>query len=185
MDEPIQWRSPFNDDYGNGMVYRPFMLHGRFYAVGFEWMKSLGDFTHKGQHILKMSPIFQFPLRGVWGVIFDEIDPDAIDFKGFRHIQHPGVSGGRVLLKVACAISEHYAVTRTGAYVFSAATDPLHLRKTDLVEIYNRILGLEDHPQSRLFRTLFNGWQAFSTCENGGREYVVTTDGYRAPDYPD
>ncbi len=178
MDEQAGWQAPFCEDCGHGMVYRTFTLGGRLYAVGFEKVDVLQDFTHKGGSILKFTASASRSFNNLWAVIFDEIDHEALDFKGFRHIPHSGLSGGRVLFKVARIIFEHYSAARAGAYVFTAATDPLGLRKDDLVDLYSRILGLTGYPKSRLFKTLFNGWQAYSNCASGGREYVVTTDRY-------
>ena len=184
MDEQLRWPMPFNNDAGNEMVYRTFALGGRLYAVGFEKVNSRADFTFKGGDILKVHPAFQCSRHGLWAIIFDEIDPESIDFKGFSHILHAGLSGGRVLFKVACIILEHYDVARPGGYVFSAATDSQHSRQTDLAELYCRALGLDGYPKSRLFTTLFQGWQAFSNSATGGRDYVVTTH-YTTPTYVD
>lgn len=180
MNSPERWRPPFYNYCDDEMVYRLFAIGNRLYAVGFEKLSTLHDLTRKGGNILKAHPTFRFPARGVWTVMFDEIDPLAMDFKGFRHIVHPGTIGGRVMFNVACIIFDQYTVSRTGAYLFSAATDPQHLRQTDLVELYDRTLGLNGHCKSRLFTTLFNGWQAYSNSGSGGREYVVTTEDYEA-----
>ncbi len=184
MNNPVQWRPPFYNDYDDEMVYRPFAVGSRLYAVGFEKLSTLHDLTRKGGDILKAHPTFKFPAGGVWTVMFDEIDPLVMDFKGFRHIVHPGIIGGRVMFNVACIIFDHYTISRTGAYLFSAATDPHHLRQTDLAALYDRALGLNGHPKSRLFRTLFNGWQAYSNSASGGREYVVTTEDYASTTHP-
>lgn len=98
-----------------------------------------------------MHPAFRFPQNGVWGVIFDEIDPILMDFKGFQHIQHQGLAGGQVLMNVASIILDHYTVCNAGAYVFSAADDHQHLRRTDLADIYCKLLGLNGERKSRLF----------------------------------
>jgi hypothetical protein len=178
MNNLIRWCSPFHDCFGNGMVYRLFAVGRTLYAVGFEEIMSMSDFTQKDINILKAYPEFRFPGSGVWGVVFDEIAPFNSDFKGFQHVQHSGIAGGRVLYNVASIIFEHYTVCNAGAYVFSAAHDSRQIRRTDLIDIYSRALGIDGYPQSRLFSTLFNGWQAFSDVATGGRGYVITTESY-------
>lgn len=178
MNNLYQWLPPFNNQFGNGMVYRQFAIGGTLYAVGFEVIQSINDFSRKGINIFNVNPAFRFPNSGVWGVVFDEIDPSLMDFKGFQHIQHPGVMGGRTLYNVASIIFEHYSICNAGAYVFSAAPDQLRLRTTDLVDIYSRALGIDGYKQSRLFSTLFEDWQAFSDVTTGGRGFVVTTKSY-------
>ncbi|MBV7406543.1 hypothetical protein [Enterobacter sp. ENT03] len=178
MNNPIQWDPPFNDHFGNGMVYRPFSASNKIFAVGFEEIQTMHDLMRKGISILAVNPAFRFPETGVRGVIFDEIDLHTLDFNAFRHIVHPGVAGGRVLFNVASIILEHYSISNAGAYVFSAASDPTGLRKTDLVDLYSRALGVDGCPGSKLFRDLFPGWQAYSDVATGGRGYVVTTERY-------
>lgn len=178
MNSQYQWLPPFNNQFGNGMVYRQFAFGSTLYAVGFEEIETMGDFNRKGIDISRVDPTFSFPNSGVWGVIFDQVDPFTMDFKGFQHIQHPGVMGGRTLYYVASIILEQYTVCSAGAYVFSAAPDPLQLRSTDLVDIYSGALGINGHKQSKLFSTLFDGWQAFGDVATGGRGYVVTTESY-------
>ncbi|HHT4259211.1 TPA: hypothetical protein ACTYZB_004878 [Klebsiella variicola] len=185
MNENFQWMPPFSDLYGNGMVHRLFSASGKVYGVGFEYIATMQDFTRKNVDILSVNPAFRYPVNGVWAVLFDEVELDPVtyevlDFKGFQHVQHPGLSGGRVLFNVASIILEHYNVCNAGAYVFSAADDRQHLRKTDLVDIYNGILGLSGDGKSRLFYELFEGWEAYtdSVSRPGGRGYVVTTQSY-------
>ncbi|AJJ63278.1 hypothetical protein [Yersinia aldovae] len=178
MNNQYQWLQPFNNQFGDGMVYRQFAIGSTLYAVGFEEIETMGDLTRKGIDILRVDPAFRFPNNGVWGVIFDEVDPSSMDFKGFQHIQHPGVMGGRTLYNVTSTILEHYTVCNAGAYVFSAAPDLSQLRGTDLVDIYSRALGINGHEKSKLFSMLFEGWQAFSDVVTGGRGYVVTTESY-------
>lgn len=183
MNNRYRWLQPFNNQFGNGMVYRQFAIGSTLYAVGFEEIESMGDLARKGIDIRRVNPEFRFPDSGVWGVVFDEIDPFTMDFKGFQHIQHPGIMGGRTLYNVASTILEHYTVCNAGAYVFSAAPAPFHLRSTDLVDIYCRALGVDGYKKSRLFSTLFTGWQAFSDITTGSRSYVITTESYRSPSY--
>lgn len=64
-----------------------------------------------------------------------------------------------------------------GAYVFSAASDRHQDRRTDLVGIYNGLLGLEGKSRSRLMRHL-DGCKAYSDVVTGGRNYVITTQHY-------
>ncbi|ENI9576424.1 hypothetical protein AB0A24_001539 [Escherichia coli] len=178
MNNQIHWDYPFSEEFGCGMVHRQFTVGSTIYAVGFEQILTMDDFTRKGVDILNVHPTFRFPLSGVWGVIFDEIDPVEMDFKGFRHIQHQGLAGGQVLLNVASIIFDHYTVCNAGAYVFSAADDHQHLRRTDLVDIYCKILGLNGKRKSRLFANGFPGWEAYCDVPTGGRGYVVTTESY-------
>lgn len=178
MSNLIVWPEPFSEEFGNGMVYRQFAVGGTLYAVGFEEILTMADFTRKGVDILSVFPRFRFPLSGVWGVIFDEIDPVSMDFKGFQHVQHPGLGGGQVLMSVASIIYEHYTISNAGAYVFSAAEDHQHLRKTDLADIYCKLLGLNGEQKSRLFANGFPGWEAYCDVPTGGRGYVVTTESY-------
>lgn len=178
MNNQIHWDYPFSEEFGSGMVHRQFTVGSTIYAVGFEQILTMDDFIRKGVDILNVHPTFRFPLSGVWGVIFDEIDPVEMDFKGFRHIQHQGLAGGQVLLNVASIIFDHYTVCNAGAYVFSAAVDHQHLRRTDLVDIYCKILGLNGKRKSRLFANGFPGWEAYCDVPTGGRGYVVTTESY-------
>ena len=185
MNENIQWVEPFTDSYGQGMVHRLFSASGKIYGVGFEYIATMQDFTRKNVDILAVNPAFRYPSNGVWAVLFDEVllDPvtdEILDFRGFEHVQHPGLGGGRVLFNVASIILEHYNVCNAGAYVFSAAPDRQGLRKTDLVDIYNGILGLNGRPRSKLFYEYFEGWEAYSDSVSGpgGRGYVVTTQIY-------
>lgn len=180
MNNRYHWLQPFNDQFGDGMVYREFSVGSRLYAVGFEEIQTMGDFPRKGIDILRVNSAFRFPKKGMWAVVFDEIDPFTLDFKGFQHIQHSGVMGGRTLYNVASTILEHYTVCNAGAYVFSAAPDPFQLRGSDLVDLYSRVLGVDGHKKSKLFSILFEGWQAFSDVATGGRSYVVTTESYRS-----
>jgi len=106
VNNQIHWDYPFSEEFGSGMVHRQFTVGSTIYAVGFEQILTMDDFTRKGVDILNVHPTFRFPLSGVWGVIFDEIDPVEMDFKGFRHIQHQGLAGGQVLLNVASIIFE-------------------------------------------------------------------------------
>lgn len=178
MNNVIRWRFPFNDQFGHGMVYRLFAVGRRLYAVGFEQITSISDLTSKDVNILGAYPQFLFPGSGVWGVVFDEIDALKSDFKGFQHVRHPGVAGGRVLFNVASILFEHYTACNAGAYVFSAARDSRQMRRTDLIDIYSRALGIDGYPRSRLFSGLFDGWQAYSDVATGGRGYVITTGSY-------
>ncbi|HAV1594986.1 hypothetical protein ACVGX7_25275 [Enterobacter hormaechei] len=185
VNEAIQWMPPFSNFYGNGMIHRLFLASGKVYGVGFEFIETMQDFTRKNVDILAVNPAFRYPMNGVWAVLFDEVELDpltneVLDFKGFQHVKHPGLSGGRVLFNVASIILEHYNVCNAGAYVFSAAEDRQHLRKTDLVDIYNGILGLNGKAKSKLFYEYFEGWEAYSDSisNQGGRGYVVTTQSY-------
>ncbi len=178
VNNPIQWTEPFSDHFGNGMVYRQFAVGSTVYAVGFEQIMTMDDLTRKGVNIRTAHPAFCFPASGVWGVIFDEINPTEMDFKGFQHVQHPGLSSSQVLLSVASIIYDHYTVCNAGAYVFSAADDHQHLRTTDLTDIYCKVLGLNGKRKSRLFEEGFPGWNAYCDVPTGGRGYVVTTQSY-------
>lgn len=177
MNQGVCWQPPFSEQFGNGMVYRLFTMEGIPYAVGFEEIPTMYDLNSKGIDILSAYPNFRFSSNGVWAVVFDEVDPVIMDFKGVQHVQHTGLLGGKVLLNVASIIYDHYTLCHAGAYVFSAATDPQYLRQTDLVDIYNGLLGLNGKSKSRLFGRLV-GWEAFSDTAIGGRGYVVTTQSY-------
>lgn len=177
MNQGVRWQSPFSDPFGTGMVYRLFDVGGVPYAVGFEEILTMHDLNSKGIDILSVYPNFRFSSNGVWAVVFDEIEPTIMDFKGFQHVQHTGLLGGKVLLNVASIIYDHYTLCHAGTYVFSAANDLQYLRQTDLADIYNGLLGLGGKPKSRLFGRL-QGWEAFSDVATGGRGYVVTTQSY-------
>lgn len=178
MNNRIVWPSTFSDRFGSGMVFRQFAAGGSIYAVGFEEIETMADFTRKGINVLSVYPAFRFPQSGVWGITFDEIDLTTMDFKGFQHVQHLGLAGGRILFNVASVIYEHYNCCHAGAYVFSAASDPYQLRRTDLLELYSRAPGIGGYQKSKLFTELFDGWQAYSDAATGGRGYVVTTEHY-------
>lgn len=178
MSHTIQWPFPSNNQFGNGMVYRQFAVCSTIYAVGFEAISSAADLTQKNINISQVHPLFQFPAAGVWGIVFDEISPYNTDFKGFQHIQHNGLAGGRVLYYVASIIIEHYNTCKAGAYIFSAAEDKQCLRQTDLTRIYDGLLGLGGKQKSKLFANLFAGWKAYSDTQIGGRSYVITTENY-------
>lgn len=178
MDTPLQWTEPFCEQFGHGMVYRQFAVGGILYAAGFEKITTMDELSRKGVNIMKAHPAFRFPLSGVWGVIFDEIDPIQLDFKGFQHVQHRGLTGGKVLWSIASIIYDHYTLCHAGAYVFSAADDHRCLRKTDLTDIYCKLLGLNGERKSRLFTHGFPGWKAYCDRPTGGRSYVVTTESY-------
>ncbi|RNM07463.1 hypothetical protein EF878_05775 [Dickeya undicola] len=178
VNNPIQWTEPFSDHFGNGMVYRQFAVGSTLYAVGFEQITTMDDLVRKGVNIRTAHPAFCFPASGVWGVIFDEINPNEMAFKGFQHVQHPGLSSSQVLWNVASIIYDHYTVCNAGAYVFSAAEDHQHLRTTDLTDIYCKLLGLNGKRKSRLFKEGFPGWNAYCDIPTGGRGYVVTTQSY-------
>ena len=121
MNVRYLWLPPFNNQFGDGMVYRQFAIGSTLYVVGFEEIESMGYFTRKGIDIRSINATLRFPNNGVWGIVFDEIDPFTMDFNGFRHIQHPGIMGGRTLYHVASIILEHYTVCHAEAYFF-----PLH-----------------------------------------------------------
>lgn len=178
VNNPIQWTDPFSDQFGDGMVYRKFAVGSTLYAIGFEKISTLDALMRKGVDIRSAYPLFQFPPGGVWAVVFDEIDPDSMEFKGFQHIQHPGLSSRQVLLDVASIIYDHYTICNAGAYVFSAAEDKQHLRSSDLTDVYCKALGLNGNPKSRLFKRGFPSWNAYSDITTGGRGYVITTESY-------
>ncbi|MEJ5066202.1 hypothetical protein WH279_22330 [Erwinia sp. MYb375] len=177
MNNKFQWQPPFEDKYGNGMVYRNFLLCGELYGVGFEQIMSPHDLASKGIDLLHACPGFTFPANGVWAVVFDSLDPATEEPTGYRHVRHRGLASGRVLLNVASIIYDHYTICNAGAYIFTAAADLEHQRATDLAVIYSRALGLEGHPKSKIFSRL-EGWEAYTDVEAGGRGYVVTTQSY-------
>jgi hypothetical protein len=179
VNNQIVWVDPFSEYYQEGMVYCKFECCGQFYAVGFEHIKTLAEFEAKGIKLGDAFPQFRFPYNtGVWAVVFDAIDPVDEQPQGYRHVQLNGLASGKVLLGVASIIYDHYTVCNAGAYVFSAAGDPLHERKTDLSEIYSKALGLQGHPKPRMFDRL-TGWNAYTDLNAGGRSYVVTTQSYQ------
>lgn len=183
MNGQIQWSSPFSCPYDNGMVHRLFPVGNKVFGVGFEFIETMQDFSRKDVDILSVNPAFRYPINGVWAVIFDEVELDqdnqnVLDFKGFKHTVHPGLSGGRVLFNVASIILDHYNVCHAGAYIFSAAIDRDNLRRTDLTVTYDGLLGINGAVKSKLFYEYFEGWEAFSDTSRGGRSYVVTTQSY-------
>lgn len=179
MVNAISWQHPFNEAFGEGIVFRLFETAGIAYAVGFEHIKTMHELLTKGVDIYHACPDFLFPANGVWTVIFDRIDPLTQQLYGYQHVEHTGVMGGRVLFNVASIIFDHYTVSCAAAYVFSAANDCENQRKTDLTELYSALLGLDGHPRSRLFQR-FDGWCAWSDTAIGGRGYVVTTKSYKS-----
>ena len=178
MNPPIQWTPLFNNQFGDRTIYRLFVLGDKIFAVGFEFVATINDLSGKGISISSVNPAFHYPASGVWGIIFDEIDPVSLSFKGFQHIAHAGLGSGRVLPNVASTILEHYTACGAGAYVFSAAVDSAHLRRSDLVMLYDRMLGLNGNKKGKLFREHFVGWKACSDTSTGGRGYVITTASY-------
>lgn len=178
MSNQVQWVNPFDDQFGNGMVYRLFPVENKLFGVGFQELQNMYELTSKGIDILRVKPDFVFPNNGVWAVVFDEIDPNTMSFQGFGHVAHTGNNGGRVLLDVASILLEHYNVCNAGAYIFSAAIDKQHVRKTDLLDMYSKALGVNGHRPSRLFNTYFGGWNPYSDAALGGRGYVITTQSY-------
>ncbi|CAI1527061.1 hypothetical protein [Serratia marcescens] len=176
MANQIVWAPPFDNSFGNDMVYRVFSAAGNPYAVGFEELQSQQALTNKGINLNKAMPQFRFPQSGVWAIVFDEIDLVTLSFNNFQHRQLPGCAGGRVLFNVASIINEHYTVSNAGAYVFSAAPDKSHTRKTDLTGIYNGLLGLSGR-KSKILGS-FPGWDCYSDFLAGGRGYVITTQSY-------
>ncbi|MNE71986.1 hypothetical protein D3C80_1678960 [compost metagenome] len=81
-----------------------------------------------------------------------------------------------MLFNVASIINEHYTVSNAGAYVFSAAPDKSHTRKTDLVDIYNGLLGFNGR-KSKILEN-FPEWTCYNDFLVGGRGYVITTQSY-------
>ena len=175
MNVRTPWPQPFNSDFGDSLVYRLFVAGGRGFAVGFEFIETVNDISCKGINIFSAHSAFRYPAGGVWGIIFDEIDPVSMSFKDFQHIEHAGLISGRVLLHVASAIIDHYNACGAGAYVFSAAVDKNHIRRAYLVTLYDGLLGLNGKAKSKLFRDYFVGWEAWSNTSTGGRDYVITT----------
>lgn len=178
MNTHLQWTPSFNNQFRDRTIYRLFVLGDKIFAVGFEFVATLDELSGKGINIRSVNSTFHYPASGVWGVIFDEIDPVLLSFKGFQHIAHSGLGSGRVLLNVASTILEHYNACGAGAYVFSAAVDAAHLRRSDLVILYDRLLGLNGYVKGKLFREQFAGWKASSDTLTGGRGYVITTTSY-------
>ena|GEM_PF-962542 len=183
MNRHLQWEPLFNCQYGEGMVHRLFSTGSKVFGVGFEYVETMQDLVSKNTDILTANPAFRYPTHGVWAVLFDEVElnpisNEVIDFRGFGHIKHAGLSGGRILFNVASIILEHYSICRAGAYIFSAAEDRAHLRKTDLMDLYDGLLGLNGKAKSKLFYEYFEGWEAFRDTLTGGRGYVVTTQNY-------
>lgn len=177
MSNLLVWQHPFSDAYGNGIVYRLFETAGMAWVVGFEQIETLHDLVSKGIDIQRACPGFQFPQNGVWAVVFDQIDSCTQQPQGYKHVRHKGIMGGRVLFNVASIIFDHYTVCHAAAYVFSAANDLEHQRRTDLMDLYCGLLGLNGCSESRLFKR-FAGWRAYSDIASGGRGYVVTTKNY-------
>lgn len=177
MNNSIQWRHPFIDQYGDGMVHRPFLSGNTLYTVGFERIMTPADLMSKGIDLQYACPAFQFPAAGTWAIIFDSLDPDTQQLRGYQHVRQAGLINGRVLIKVASIIYEHYIFSHAGCYVFTAATDPEHTRQTDLAVLYARALGVAGYPKSTLFAQ-FEGWEAWSDFAKGGRGYVITTQQY-------
>lgn len=101
MNNQIQWEAPFDDRFGNEMVYRLFSVEDKLFGVGFQELLNMHELTSKGIDILSVKTDFVFPATGMWAVVFDEIDPVTMSFKGFRHVDHRGNSGGKVLRDVA------------------------------------------------------------------------------------
>ncbi len=172
----IIWEHPFDNVFGNDMVYRLFTGGGQPYAIGFQKLHNQQELNNKGIDLQHAMPDFVFSANGVWALMFDTINPVTMSFNGFQHYQIPGCGGGRVLFNVASIIHEHYTTSNAGAYVFSAAMDTEHTRTTDLIVIYNELLGLNGH-KSRLLQS-FPGWNCYSDFSVGGRGYVITTQSY-------
>lgn len=175
MKREIAWEEPFDDSYGSGFITRMFVVSGRVYAVGFEEIYNDQQLVNKGIHINADIPDFQFPDAGMWAVAFDQVET-AEAWGGYNHVRLPGLLTGKVLLKVARSIIEHYYVSNAGAYVFSAALDREHERDVDLVSIYNGFLGL-GYKRTKPLVALPN-MKCYGNLGEGGRGYVVTTESY-------
>lgn len=177
-NNPIQWLAPFDDRFGSEMIYRLFSVGGKLFGVGFQRVENIHDLNDKAVDIFVVKPDFVFPASGVWTLPFDEVDPDTVSFKGFGHVSHSANNAGSVFREVASIIFDHYSVCHAGAYVFCAAIDLQHQRKTDLTTLYSKALGVNGFKQSRLFKARFAGWHPYSDVAKGGRCYVVTTKYY-------
>ena len=47
MNVRYLWLPPFNNQFGDGMVYREFAIGSTLFAVSFEAIESMGYFTRK------------------------------------------------------------------------------------------------------------------------------------------
>lgn len=102
MIETIRWLPPFDRSFGQDVISRLFNVAGIPYAVGFEAIPNARHLsTAKGINMMQRCPAFTLPETVRGAVAFDGINPVAGDFLGFRHIQHQGAMGGRVLFNVA------------------------------------------------------------------------------------
>ena len=136
------------------------------YDVGFEHVIDphhvrafLGDTLYEGNPLV-------IPENGAWTVQFDLADGtngnQAVKFSNPRQVTD-------LLKGVACAVYDHYNVTKAGLYIWYAA-------RVELVEFYDKVLGFNTEINYKLkFIPLSNNLKSGSPS---GRGYAIITKYY-------
>lgn len=142
---------------------------GYHYSVGFEKLTDnrmieafVGDTHHEGKPLI-------MPESGAWAVVFDLAS-------GENQYQHVALRNPRqvrdVLNGVACAVYDHYNVTKAGLYVWYAARE-------DLIDFYDSVLG---HGKVQNFNLKSIPKADNLKSEVNGRGYAIVTKYYKHPD---
>lgn len=162
--------------FGHDFVAGNFNVADQHYVIVFSEMADESAMRTKGYNI--ELPGFQYPAAGMVEVMFDAVsDPEGYDFGCFGHITPTQNVSPVTLLKVISLIDHHYNCRQPGGYLFYAATttrDPN--RKTDLLAVYDRMLGItptKSGSGSKISQMLPSNWQVLNKLSHGGRGYAI------------
>lgn len=138
---------------------------GLLYDVGFEKIVDpshvtafLGETQYKGHPLV-------IPENGAWTVAFDLADGT----NGNKHVELKNARQVRELMNgVACAVYDHYNVTKAGLYIWYAARE-------ELIDFYDRVMG---HSRETDYKLKFVPLSDNLKGGLSGRGYAIITKYY-------
>ncbi|MFZ4216418.1 hypothetical protein ACEV6Q_00950 [Enterobacter ludwigii] len=138
---------------------------GHLYTIGFVNIDELsvlkgflGETTYSGE------PLF-IPKSGAWVVTFDLANEE----NDFAHVELDFKAKKDLVSEVACAVYDHYNVTKAGLYCWYAARD-------ELLSIYDTALGFDIDRSIQLKKIPFT--TNFNRLGDQGRGYAIITKYY-------
>ncbi|ELY5220079.1 hypothetical protein SM880_004463 [Yersinia enterocolitica] len=164
------------DQYSFGSEYEPRELvarqfwvgkakSGHLYTIGFVKIEKqsvlnslLGEMNHSNHPLA-------IPESGAWVVTFDLADEE----NDFAHVKLDYKAKKDLVSEVACAVYDHYNVTKAGLYCWYAA-------RKELLGIYDTALGFDSDRSIKL--KAIPSTSNFNKLGDQGRGYAIITKYY-------
>ena len=159
----------YTEDVNTVTVLRQFWVgsakQGHLFSIVFERINNLnviraimGEDKYKEHRLI-------LPKSGAWCVQFDL----AENSNNFRHVALSSRCKRELFESIACAVYDHYNVSKSGLYCWYAA-------RMELVGLYDRALGFTSAPASK--QKFIPGIQKLKSQANRGKGYAILTSYY-------